>query len=442
MASGKRKGLTMNLTDLSQYARQYDPDLPLRIKDFLEHPEIRSTKGARRVEMVCENFKFLSFEQAYHMLDPDAFQDEFEDVQLYKRLITGLNFGRILLSLAPLILTWLALFLATDGYQKDIAKYADDRTKPFLQLWQAGFHNTLTLTFSATALGDVLLLLSLLLSSLGILFLEYQARKTSRQFADELRSVTEGLLKAVTTEGVSPVTSQADIDKIVKAIRVALGGVFTTTEETIKKALDVVLKANDRVDQLFANQVQPMFTKFDQNVSTFHLDVSKLTQEVSVLSAASTTVATASTSMSSAASSMATSAANLPASVKQIDATLVTLDQTQKDMVIKIEAAQQKVADEVSKTANAMDGSARTVAGAASNMTRAAQTVENVGKTLSAINPKTVQQITNEVTILTDKAKETSKELQTVINELKTLNKQSNGKTTKTLFNRVSSLFK
>ena len=418
----------MNLTDLSQYAQANDPKLIARIKSFLDRPDVQSTKGAQRLGTVCENFKFLTFDQAYHLIDPDAFQDEFEETQSHKFLIKLLNYTRVFLSLAPLILTWFALFSAANGYQNDLTKYPGDRTEAFLQLWQEGFHHTTAFTFSATAISDVVLLLLFLVSSIVILRLDYKARQAATQFGQDLREITEGLLKAVNTEGVSPVTSQADIDKIVRAIRVALGGVFTTTEDVIKKALDVVLKANNRVEQLFTNQVHPMFTKFEQNVSIFHLDVNKLTQEVSVLATASTAVAAASTAMAGSASQMATSATDLQKSVKQIDAHLVSLNQTEGEMVTKIEAAQQKVANEVSQAASSMNHAAAVVASASSRMDQAAQKVENVGQTLTTINPKNVQQIADNATKFSDKTQETTKELQTTIDALKNLSWQNGPK--------------
>ncbi len=424
----------MNLTDLSQYAKVNDPKLISQVKDFLDRSDIKPTKGAQRVGIVCENFKQLTFEQAYHLIDPDAFQDEYEETQSYKIYIKLLNYLRVFLSLAPLILTWFALFSATTSYQNDLRKYPGDRTEAFLQLWQEGFRHTTSFTFSTTAIIDVILLLLFLTSTVVILALEYRARQVSRVFAEDFRAITEALLKAVNTEGISPVSSQADIDKIVKAVRVALGGVFTTTEDVIKKALDVVLKANDRVEQIFTNQVQPLFTKFEQNVTTFQVDVKKLTQEVSVLATASTTVAHASTSMETSATQMATSAADLKSSMKQIDAHLNNLNRTEGEMVTKIEAAQQRVAGEINKAAASMNGAAATVSGATLKMDQAAQKVERVGNTLTTINPQNVNQIATEATKFADKARETAKELQTTIDALKKITVQGGPKRTKKLF--------
>jgi chromosome segregation ATPase len=187
----------------------------------------------------------------------------------------------------------------------------------------------------------------------------------------------------------------------------------------------VVLKANDRVDQLFTNQVQPLFTKFDRNVNTFHIDVSKLTQEVSTVATASTSMANASTSMAKAASDMSTSATTLQSSVQQIDTHLVSLNQTEGDMVTKIEKAQQKVADEVKIAATAMNTAAGTVSGAANKMEQAAQKVENAGNALSTVNIQNARQLSNDVTTLTVKARETALELQRTVDAIRRLSGQS-----------------
>src|SRR2546421_11669593 len=103
----------MNLTELENCtAVRRDPSIIQKVKYFLYREDVRTTKGAQRIGVVCDNFKFLTFDEAYHMIDPDAFQDEFEETQLHKSHIKLLNYLRIFLSLAPLILTWVALFFA------------------------------------------------------------------------------------------------------------------------------------------------------------------------------------------------------------------------------------------------------------------------------------------------------------------------------------------
>ena len=420
-----------NLQELTRYAQTNNPKLIGQVQNFLARSDIRAMKGIQRLALVCENFQQLSYEQAYRVIDPDAFQDEFEDVQSYKGLIKTLNILRICLSLAPLILTWFALFSATSAYQNDLAKYPNDQTVTFLRLWQEGFHHTTAFTFSTTAIIDVILLCSFLICSVLITLLEYQARRNAHLFADDLRSITSGVLKAVINEGISQTTKQADIDKIVKAVRVALDGAFTNTAGVVQKALDMVVKSNESVEQLFSKQVQPMFTRFDQNVTSFQQEVHKLTQETRTLTTSSTAMATASTAMATASTGMASSATQMTTSVndlkgstQQIDAHLVKLDQTENTMVTRIEAAQQRVAGEVSRAATSMNGAAATVAGSAREMTQASDQVEQVGKTLATLDKKSVQQITDSTTKLAGLIQQLNSDIQITINAMRRMTGQ------------------
>ena len=178
----------MNLTELSNCTTvRNNPKIVKQIKNFLDRSDVKGTKGAQRVEIVCENFKFLTFEEAYRVIDPDAFQDEFEETQLHKRHVKFLNYMRIILSLLPLILTWLALFSAASGYQDYLKNHSEDGSVAFLQLWQGGFHNASPLasffTFSTTAIINVILLILLLTSTILALRLEHSAHQVSKQFA-------------------------------------------------------------------------------------------------------------------------------------------------------------------------------------------------------------------------------------------------------------------
>ena len=415
-----------NLQELTRYAQIHNSKLITLVQNFLTRSDIRTMKGTQRLALVCENFQQLTYEQAYRMIDPDAFQDEFEEMQSYKGLIKMLSILRIFLSLAPLILTWFALFSATSAYQNDLAKHPDDQTITFLRLWQEGFHHTTAFTFSTTAIIDVILLFSFLICSILITLLEYRARQSARIFANVLHSVTADLLKAVIDEGMSQTTKQADIDKIVKAVRVALDDAFANTAGVVQKALDMVVKSNDRVDQLFSNQVQPMFIKFDQNVTSFQQQVNQLTQETltlttssNAMATASTVMATASTGMANSATQMTTSVNDLKGSTQQIDTHLVKLDQTENTMVTRIEAAQQRVAIEVTGAAASMNGAATTVAASAGKMTQAADQVEQVGKTLATLDKKSVQQITDSTTKLAGLMQQLNSDIQITVNAMR-----------------------
>jgi len=384
---------SVDLTELAQYATFNDPSLINYIKYFLNDPNVSEMKGSERLGLLCENFKLLTFEQAYRLLDPDAFRDEFEDAQSYKNRIRLLNYARIALSLLPLILTWFALFLAATSYQQDLAKHPDDKTTAFLQLWQEGFRNTTILTFSTTAIIDVVLLLGFLATTIYILFLEYHVRNESTLFAARLRTITDGLLRAVNAEGITPVTSQADIDKVVKAVRATLGNVFDNLETLINDSRTVILKADTTIEQLFLTRVDPMFTKFEQNISTFQQDVIKLTQELNQTVAASNAVVNASTSMAASSAKMITSSTDLSQHVSHISSHLVSIDTGQKQTVQEIQNV-------------------------ARNMSSATFEVKNAADKIATIRPQDVQRIATNANDFADKTKDVTTELQKVIVQL------------------------
>ena len=82
--------------------------------------------GVQRIALICDQYDKLSPEVAYQRIDPIGLQDEIEEAQGHK--IEILHIIRNSVSVLPLILTWFALFVATDTYQKDT--YAGDAGKP------------------------------------------------------------------------------------------------------------------------------------------------------------------------------------------------------------------------------------------------------------------------------------------------------------------------
>src|SRR5579863_856740 len=162
-----------DLNKAANNPRHQDKDLVRDIEDFLNREDIQMTKGRDRLFFVCLNFKQLSFEQAYAILNPDAFRDEFEQTRAYRKWLQFLNILRIFLTLLPLIFTWFSLSLATSAYQQYITKHSNE-TDPFLTLWQNGFSTnqipnpewlTAHLNFSLTAGIDVGILCLLLLAN-------------------------------------------------------------------------------------------------------------------------------------------------------------------------------------------------------------------------------------------------------------------------------------
>jgi len=106
-----------------------------------EARNLGATEGAQRLEAICSQYDQLSPNVAYQWLDPGAFQREVEEAQTHGVGAEFIHFFRNVFSLAPLIVTWGALFFAVNAYQQDLTIHAADRTRPFLELWQSGFRD-------------------------------------------------------------------------------------------------------------------------------------------------------------------------------------------------------------------------------------------------------------------------------------------------------------
>src|SRR6266567_6797549 len=134
-----------------------------------------ATEGAKRIEFVYSQYKQLTPQAAYLWINPTAIQDEIEEAQLHGWWIQFVHLLRNIFSLAPLIATWAALFIAVNAYQQDLSKNPTDNTIPFLQLWQSGFNGLIGFTFTWAAGLDVVLLLGYLVWILVLHELERRA---------------------------------------------------------------------------------------------------------------------------------------------------------------------------------------------------------------------------------------------------------------------------
>ncbi len=158
-----------------------------------------ATLGAERLTFVYENLDKLSPDFIYAFLDLDAFRAEVKAAQgskakFWYTLCT-------ILGVLILVLTGVALFYASIGYQQDLAAHPADINQPFLQLWQNGFHGTTPLTFGLTILVDSLLLLFLLLCVLQAQRLERRAQKDASKLAQDLQDITGELILLWTNYG-------------------------------------------------------------------------------------------------------------------------------------------------------------------------------------------------------------------------------------------------
>src|SRR3989442_8075497 len=128
---------------------------------LVEARRLGASEGVQRVAFVCNQYDRLTPDDAYHWINPLAFQHEVEDIQSNKA--EAWHIIRNCISLLPLVFTWFALFMAASSYHDCLNANQCEITTPFLELWQKDGFAGRTFTFASAALLDVLLLLSYLL---------------------------------------------------------------------------------------------------------------------------------------------------------------------------------------------------------------------------------------------------------------------------------------
>lgn len=359
-------------------------------------------EGAKRLELVSKEFKKLTLEEAYHIIAPDITHGEVEE--LYTHKLGFLHVIRNALSLCPLILTWTALCLAAISYQQILAnpKYRDvDQYRPFLRLWQEGFHGATWLTFSNAALGDVILLSLVLLFVVVIIPIsESASRRRASKIALELEDLTDGLMWVIGIEGINPITSEADVDKVIQRIK-----------QTVETSLLASKQASDQAKQFIADsevRVTNVIGDFHKDLATFNADLLKLSSDlqsygrtIQDLSNASTQLASSSTSLATNARDMATSATtsvqasqSMAQASQGIGTQLSALNNTQQQMVNEISASQKYVANEIATTQKQV---VKGITDAADIMDTVAKDTRLVAKELGHITQADLQSMTNQV---------------------------------------------
>jgi len=396
----------MNLGD---YDKKYKTNLVQAVFDLLN--DWNAPEGEQRLKLIAEHFSKLSPEQAYHLLNPEAYRREVEEIQVYRRWSKVFQLGRIVLGLAPLIVTWGSLSWAVLAYGNYVSMHrqVQGQMLSFLQLWQQG---SLTgLTFFGTGVIDVALLILFLSFSIYSLMLEYHARSESEKFALELQSVTNELMVAVAKEGRSDVASNTEIERIVRYIKEAIAESYQDLGVIVDKAKDTIVKTGETAKDMFDNQIKPMLTGFDSNVKSFHTDLNTLNDKVKELVAANTLLASTAGDMANSAGSMAASATKMANNASDLAINVLEQKEISKDMdthLIELNKTEKEVAKDIRGAAGEMKQSAE-------NLQKAAEKVELIGK---AITPQLVQRTADNAKIFADKAGEVATELQRVVKAL------------------------
>jgi uncharacterized coiled-coil DUF342 family protein len=104
------------------------------------------------------------------LADPELAEDELATTR--QRHVRWAHTARNVLALAPLLLTWFALGVASWEYKDYLQSHPGQYNKPFLLLWEQGFGNGPLMSFAAVALYDVALLFAVLAATLWVHYAE------------------------------------------------------------------------------------------------------------------------------------------------------------------------------------------------------------------------------------------------------------------------------
>ncbi len=371
--------------------------------------ELGATKGAQRLLTIKKYYKKFSLEEAYRLIDPSALQQEVEEAQSRSLLLKAMYLLRIAFSLIPLILTWIALYYATNDYQQYLQKHPSEVYIPFLKLWQDGFDGITQFTFARVALLDAGLLFLFLLVSLAILFFENHIGKKNKDFVMTLEKVTEGMLNLVDLEGITSFTSDKDIDKIAQAMSYGININVQTSREILEsareavniakkimeEALDkakqmmdeVVTQSNKKVEELFNNEIKTMIDRFRDDLSLLHENLQQLEEymeklgsdvhshdeHLEELSRASSLLAIASSDLASNTGKIVTSTNQVTTFNEDTYKQVIQLNSTQQQFLSTLVASQQQLIAQMDSMVGNMKFTMQEAQGASSELYQSAK---------------------------------------------------------------------
>lgn len=432
----------MDLTALIDYDRRHNTQIARLVNDLVLEGQYLAPKGTLHLIVVAEHFKKLSLEEVQHFLDPEAFHSEIEEIQTERSRLGMWNAFRNILSLSPLIATWLGLFLASSAYQQYwTAPQKNAAAEPFLQLWQERFHNIALFgffpfvpTFAEIALFDVILLGLLLLCILRIQAIERKAQRTFDQFTRKLREVTGELFTVVATEGISSmdriiqtldVAFQKSLNELIKSVKTISQTDTTAIADALKEVVADTLKASEDVARAAQTTIVDLNSDLRDLVDKFHNDLGRLGSDIVTYNEQVKKLTDASTQLATASSNLATNANDLTKGTqayadvgKDISHELSSLNVTQQQLVTRVNDTQQDV---VSK-----------VAAFASNLDSAAKATEAAAKELGQFTKADIQKMTQSVSLVADRVADAANNLIKVQSSLSQVDKYLQGSLTQT----------
>jgi methyl-accepting chemotaxis protein len=116
------------------------------------------------------------------LADPELAEDELDTAR--QRHVRRAHAARNVLALMPLLITWIALGVATWEYKNYLHSHRDQSNQPFLLLWERGFGHGPWMSFAYVAFYDVAFLLAVLAATIWVHHAEVrEARPIDRALA-------------------------------------------------------------------------------------------------------------------------------------------------------------------------------------------------------------------------------------------------------------------
>lgn len=310
--------------------------------------------GAKRLMVVAKQMQYLTVEGAFQYIRRDEIIEELGNQP--RKFLNFLHRSRDILSITPIIITWIALGLAAFAYQNDLADtrhYPNDLYQPFLLLWQEGFHGRIPPFADAAILDAIVLFLLVAL----IIVIPGQERRNQNKLHDTLKdldfdTVIDDLLAAIGQNGVNAHLADSDVKKISQAIEQTLQKVLLNYDRVAGEAREFVKNTNQSTQSLVKN--------FEDNLVVFNGDVKLLThdlqtldnnldsygQKLTELTDASNKLVGSSSDLALNAKRMADSADQSSQASQGISTQLGTLNTAQQEII----KTQQQVANTITQT--------------------------------------------------------------------------------------------
>jgi len=322
--------------------------------------------GARRLEILSKQYQQFTVEGASQYIQKDEIIDELEN-QPHK-LLSGLRFFRNVFSIAPIVFTWLALGLAANAYQSDLAdsRYTSkDTYQSFLYLWQGSFHGNhgFVFPFSEAAYSDFVILAVLVLLIIIIPMLEHWRRGKLHTSLGDFDPTIDNLLALIGTDGANSHLAPSDVNIISEAIKNQLQSVMLNYDRVAIETRDLVQDTHEKTSNVildfkkdltvYNNDIHLLtggLTKLDTNLGSYGQKLTELTDASNKLVSSSGDLALNAKSMAESATLSSQASQGISNQLGALNTTQQEIVQTQKNVVQEFASAQKDVIQELTST--------------------------------------------------------------------------------------------